>query len=133
MRGSRAALLVGEDAKVVILAAGAIETPRLWLNSGLPNPNGWVGRGLTDHAFDLVIGVLPDSIGAAFGPSSAARADYPGIGMIENAIATPAFSALALMLSDSGFAGFYDNGSGVGSAGADIVGRLPGGVVPTRP
>ena len=35
---------------------GAVETPRLWLNSGLPNPNGWVGRGLTDHAIDLVVG-----------------------------------------------------------------------------
>jgi choline dehydrogenase-like flavoprotein len=28
-----------EDAKVVVLAAGAVETPRLWLNSNLPNPN----------------------------------------------------------------------------------------------
>ena len=31
--------LVTEEAHVIVLAAGAVETPRLWLNSGLPNPN----------------------------------------------------------------------------------------------
>ena len=118
--------VVSEEATVVIMAAGAIETPRLWLNSGLPNTNAWVGRGLTDHAFDLVIGVLPESIGASAGPASAARVDYPGKGMIENAIATPANAAQITMLSDAGFAGFYDNGSTVGANGADVVGRLPG-------
>src|SRR6202035_2592660 len=41
-----------EEAAVVVLSAGCTETPRLWLNSGLPNPNGWVGRGYTDHYFD---------------------------------------------------------------------------------
>ncbi len=39
--------------------AGCTENPRLWLNSGLPNPNDWVGRGYTDHYFDWVIGVMP--------------------------------------------------------------------------
>src|SRR5262249_5934445 len=43
--------LVTEEARVIVLAAGTIETPRLWLKSGLPDPNGWVGRGLTDHFF----------------------------------------------------------------------------------
>src|SRR5262245_23440092 len=32
-----------EQARVVVLSAGSIESPRLWLNSGLPNPNDWVG------------------------------------------------------------------------------------------
>lgn len=36
------------DADVVVLAAGAIETPRLLLRSGLDNP--FVGQGLQDHA-----------------------------------------------------------------------------------
>ena len=40
----------------MVLAAGPIETPRLWLNSGLPNPNDEVGRGLTDHYLDFVVG-----------------------------------------------------------------------------
>lgn len=115
-----------ETATVVVMAAGAIETPRLWLNSQLPNSNDWVGRGLTDHAFDMIVGVMPDSIGASVGPASAARVDYPGRGMFENAIVTPALGAQILMASDSGFSGVYNNGSTVGSAGAGGVGRPPG-------
>ena len=114
------------DATVVVMAAGAIETPRLWLNSGLPNSNDWVGRGLTDHTLDMVVGLMPESIGASVGAASAARVDYPGYGMFENAIMTPAVAAQVLSLSDSGFAGIYGNGSTVGPAGADGVGRLPG-------
>src|SRR6478735_6116123 len=90
-----------EEARVVVLAAGAIESPRLWLNSGLPNPNDWVGRGLTDHAFDLVFGVLPRDIESSKGPGSAARADFPGRGALEGTIATPAASAFSAALSDS--------------------------------
>src|SRR5439155_24871893 len=36
-----------EEGKVVVMSAGCTENPRLWLNSGLPNPNDWVGRGYT--------------------------------------------------------------------------------------
>ena len=49
-----------EEATVVVLAGGTTENPRLWLNSGLPNPNGWVGRGYTDHYFDWLVGVFDD-------------------------------------------------------------------------
>ncbi len=92
------------EARVVVLAAGAIESPRLWLNSGLPNPNDWVGRGLTDHAFDLVFGVLPRDIESSKGPGSAARADFPGRGALEGTVATPAAAAFSAALSDSGVA-----------------------------
>ena len=51
-RNTRTGALTTEEGKVVVLAAGPLETPRLWLNSGLPNPNDQVGRGLTDHALD---------------------------------------------------------------------------------
>ncbi|OYR80427.1 hypothetical protein DJ71_14885, partial [Halorubrum sp. E3] len=44
------------DSEVVVLAAGAIETPRLWLNADLP-ANEWVGRGLTIHFGDNVMGL----------------------------------------------------------------------------
>jgi choline dehydrogenase-like flavoprotein len=64
---------VTEKAQVILMACGAIETPRLWLMSDLPNPNGWVGRGLTDHHFDTVIGVMPFDTGSSKGPGSAAR------------------------------------------------------------
>jgi choline dehydrogenase-like flavoprotein len=115
-----------EEARVVVLAAGAIETPRLWLNSGLPDPNGWVGRGLTEHYADLVGGVMPFETGSSKGPGSAARADFPGRGSFENAGAPPATSAFSGAFSDSGIAGFYDNGSPVGPGGADAVGRIIG-------
>jgi choline dehydrogenase-like flavoprotein len=115
-----------EEARVVVLAAGAIETPRLWLNSGLPDPNGWVGRGLTDHYPDVVVGVMPFDAGTSKGPGSAARADFPGRGSFENAGAPPATVAFSSAFSDSGIAGFYDNGSPLGPNGADGVGRIVG-------
>ena len=115
-----------EEARVVVLAAGAIETPRLWLNSGLPDPNGWVGRGLTDHYPDVVGGVMPFETGASKGPGSAARADFPGRGSFENAGAPPATAAFSAAFSDSGVAGFYDNGSPIDPGGADAVGRSIG-------
>lgn len=118
--------MFSEDATVVVMACGAIETPRLWLNSQLPNTNQWVGRGLTDHALDMVVGVMPDSIGASVGPASAARVDYPGQGMFEGAIMTPAVSAQLLTFSDAGFDGNYDNGVPGSAQGADGMGRLPG-------
>jgi glycine/D-amino acid oxidase-like deaminating enzyme len=93
-----------EEARVVVLAAGAIESPRLWLNSGLSNPNDWIGRGLTDHAFDLVVGILPRDIEATKGPGSGASADFPGRGSLEGTSATPAAAAFSAALSDSGVA-----------------------------
>src|SRR5262249_38625360 len=101
-------------------------TPRLWLNSGLPNPNDWVGRGMTDHHFDWVVGVFPFDTNATHGPNSAARADFPGRGSFEPVGIQPAFSAFALGISDSGMAGLYNNGAPVGPRGADAVGRLVG-------
>jgi choline dehydrogenase-like flavoprotein len=115
-----------ETARVVVLAAGAIESPRLWLTSGLPDPTGWVGRGLTDHHLDLVVGVMPNDVGATKGPASGARADFPGRGALEGAGSTPGITALSAGFSDSGIAGFYDNGAPVGAGGADGVGRPVG-------
>ena len=59
-RRRRPASAYTEEAKVIVMAGGCTEDPRLWLNSDLPNPNGWVGRGYTDHFFDWVIGRLAD-------------------------------------------------------------------------
>ena len=87
---------VVEDARAVVLAAGAIESPRLWFNSGLPNPNGWVGRGLTNHFEDLVLGLMPFETGFSKGPTSAARADFPGRGSVQNAGLPPADTAALL-------------------------------------
>jgi choline dehydrogenase-like flavoprotein len=125
-RSTKSGATASETARVVVMAAGSIETPRLWLTSALPDPNGWVGRGLTDHHLDLVVGVMPRDIGASKGPASAARADFPGRGAIEGAGGAPAVVALASGMSDSGIAGFYDNGAPVGAAGADGVGRAVG-------
>ena len=115
-----------DEARVVVVAAGAIESPRLWLNSGLPDPNGWVGRGLTDHHMDRVIGLLPEDIGSSRGAGSSARIDVPGRGAVEQGVTSPMVMAGVNASSDSGIAGHYDNGAPVGPQGADVVGRRIG-------
>ena len=116
-----------EDARVVVLAAGTVETPRLWFNSNLPNPNGWVGRGLTDHHLDMVTGVFDSETGSSKGAGSSARIDYPGYGGIENICLPPALQAYAFTYSDSGTAGAYRTASPATDAGADVRGRLVAG------
>ena len=79
-------------ADTIIMAAGAIETPRLWMNSNLPH-NPWVGRGLVNHWMDSVTGIfeeekLMEAIGKTdirpfVGQNAAARFDYPGLGVIQ--------------------------------------------------
>jgi GMC oxidoreductase len=117
--------MVSEDARAIVLSCGTVETPRLWLNSGLPNPNGWVGRGLTDHFVDLVSGIMPFDVGSSRGPGSNGRIDYPGVGMLEVIGVTPGLDAFLHAFSDAGIAGAYDNGLPE-SQGADLVGRLVG-------
>jgi choline dehydrogenase-like flavoprotein len=101
-----------ETAHVVVLAGGTTESPRLWLNSGLPNPNDWVGRGYTDHYFDLMVGLFDKDTDSSKGAASAARCEFPGHGGMENIGLGPALQAFAMQLSDSGSRGFYTNGRG---------------------
>lgn len=51
--------LFTEEARTIALSWRAAETPRLWLNSALPNPNGWRGVGLTDRFVNAVSGLMP--------------------------------------------------------------------------
>jgi len=118
--------ILTEDAKVIVLSCGTVENPRLWLNSGFPNSNGWVGRGLTDHYVDVVTGVMEFDVGTTRGPGSNGRIDYPGHGMLEVVGDTPGLRAGLCAFSDAGVPGFYDNGLPGGSYGADTVGRLIG-------
>lgn len=79
-------------AKVIVMAAGSIETPRLWLNSQLPE-NPWVGKGLINHWFDNVAGIFEEQdimnvlgesdIKPFVGQNAAARLDIPGLGVVE--------------------------------------------------
>jgi choline dehydrogenase-like flavoprotein len=114
------------EAKVVVLAAGAIESPRLWLNSELPDPGEWVGRGLTDHHMDAVFGVFDEYTGETRGAGSNARVDLPGYGAIEQVGMPPALLAYSLGYSDSGIHGYGRAGGVVDAAGADSLGRLVG-------
>lgn len=78
-------------ARVIVMSAGGIETPRLWLNSELPQ-NPWVGKGLTNHWFDSVTGIFDENvimnvlgisdIKPFVGQNSAARFDHPGLGTL---------------------------------------------------
>jgi choline dehydrogenase-like flavoprotein len=111
-RDTRTGETFSEDARVVVLSAGCVEDPRLWFNSRLPNPNGWVGRGLTDHAFDWLVGLFDEVTDSSKGPDSACRADFPGRGAMENVGLGPANEGISVALSDSGVRGAYDNGAG---------------------
>jgi hypothetical protein len=115
-----------ETAPVIVMAGGCTEDPRLYLNSGLPNPNGWVGRGYTDHYFDWVIGVFDEYTGSSKGVGSSARCDFPGHGGLENVGLPPALQAFSMAFSDSGIQGHYDNGRGFTGSWDGTTGRVPG-------
>src|SRR5262249_61421915 len=115
-----------EDAQVVVLAGGATETPRLWLNSGLPNPNGWVGRGYTTHDMDCVIGLFDEDTGNSRGPQSAARCDFPGYGGLQNVGLGPALQGLSMAFSASGVRNMYANGRGLTGPWDGPTGRILG-------
>lgn len=115
-----------EDAKVVVMSGGAVENPRLWFNSELPNPNDWVGRGFTDHYLDWTFGLFDENVGSSKGPASAARTDYPGYGMNMNVGLMPGIEAFAMTFSDSGIRGQYSNGRGMTGAWDGETGRLIG-------
>jgi choline dehydrogenase-like flavoprotein len=121
------------DSDAVVMAAGAIETPRLWLNSDLPE-NEWVGRGLTTHWFDWVVGVfdeatLEDAIGTDavrpyVGQNGAARFDYPGLGAIAVNAMPPGITAASIYgISQAGYS--FDN-EVPDDAPWDTRGRLAG-------
>jgi choline dehydrogenase-like flavoprotein len=120
------------SAEVVVLAAGAVETPRLWLNADLP-ANEWVGRGLTLHFGDNVMGLweeadLEGTLGKPTvdqhqGQDIAARFDYPGVGMLQTVGTAPGIGAiLGFGASASGFAFRNDPAD----APWDTVGRFAG-------
>lgn len=71
------------EAPVVVMAAGAIESPRLYLQSGLPDPTGDVGSGMTIHYYDWIVGHFPFQVDQHIGQNSAARFDHPGLGGLE--------------------------------------------------
>ena len=52
---------------IFVLAANAIETPRLMLASGLQSSSGLVGRNLMDHAYLLSWGLMPQVCGTMRG------------------------------------------------------------------
>src|SRR5690606_37029571 len=125
-RDVRTGMTYTEDARVVVMSGGCVEDPRLWINSELPNPNGWVGRGLTDHALDWVTGIMPYDTNSSKGPASAARADFPGLGCVENVGLPPALQALTAGFSDSGVRGAYDAGLGETGPWTGQAGRPQG-------
>ncbi|MBB6633164.1 GMC family oxidoreductase N-terminal domain-containing protein [Cohnella thailandensis] len=105
---------VGElTARAVVMAAGCIESPRLWFNSELPY-NYWVGRGLTNHCFDWVGGVFDEkdlmsimglpAVYPYMGHTSGARVDIPGIGIFQVSCLSPGLmSFLTYGFSEAGY------------------------------
>jgi choline dehydrogenase-like flavoprotein len=89
--------LTGEEheatARVVVLSAGCVESPRLWLNSQLPNTHDAVGRYLTIHWFDFVTGIFRHPIHPYVGQNSQGRVDFPGLGGLETVGLNPGNAA----------------------------------------
>lgn len=121
------------DADVVVLAAGCIETPRLYLNSDLPATE-WVGKGMTTHYFDYVVGVfdeetLQERIGQStldphVGQNSAARFDKPGTGGFELVGSGPGVAGFGnYSFSEGGYAFMRDDVDGPWDSRGRIVGR----------
>jgi len=107
-------------AKVIVMACGSIETPRLWLNSGLPE-NPWVGKGMVNHYFDCLSGIydeetLLENIGVSdvkpfVGQNAAARFDYPGLGVIQTFGTSPGlYASMLYATSDKGYQDFNPPG-----------------------
>jgi len=63
------------NAKHVVLATNAIETPKLWLLSGLDNRSDQVGRNLMDHLAAEVVGLFGQPVYPFRGPQSALGVD----------------------------------------------------------
>ena len=63
-QSGRAMGRVRVQAPIVVLAAGAINSPDLWLRSGLPNGSGQVGRNLHLHPACMVAGFYEQPINA---------------------------------------------------------------------
>jgi choline dehydrogenase-like flavoprotein len=88
------------ESKVVILAGGSVESPRLWLNSGLPNSNDVAGRYLTTHAQDFVTGFFDREVNPNVGQVTMARADFPRYGTLWSQGFGP--QAFSIVLAGSG-------------------------------
>ncbi|MCR2805662.1 GMC family oxidoreductase N-terminal domain-containing protein [Paenibacillus soyae] len=110
-------------AAVVVMAAGAIESPRLWLNSGLPD-NGWVGRGLVNHYFDWVTGLFDErdlisilgipTTDPFVGHTSGGRLDIPGLGsMIVTGLSPGLTSSMSFGMSQAGYASMHPYAAGL--------------------
>jgi choline dehydrogenase-like flavoprotein len=93
------------EARTVVLAAGSIESPRLWLGSGLPNSFDAVGRRLTMHLQDFVTGFFGREVHPNVGQVTMARADFPGYGTFWSQGFGP--QAFAVVIAAAG-AGYWD-------------------------
>lgn len=119
-------------AETVVMAAGSIESPRLWFNSGLPD-NPWVGRGLVNHYMDWVSGIFDErdlipilgssDINPFVGHTCGARMDLPGLGALQSVGMSPGLTASFYGVSESGYS--FLNQPGM-SDPWDIKGRLFG-------
>jgi choline dehydrogenase-like flavoprotein len=61
--------VVTVSGKIFVLAANAVENPRLMLASGFSSSSGLIGRNLMDHAYLLSWGLMPERCGTMRGTS----------------------------------------------------------------
>ena len=106
------------DAKIVVLAANAIETPRLWLYSKLRNDNDLVGRYLMDHLQNEAVCFMPEPIYPFRGPQNTSSIpsflDHPK---------RDKFSAFNVSIGNDGWGRFVDE-NGKSKAPFNILDEL---------
>jgi choline dehydrogenase-like flavoprotein len=101
--------VVEAESPIVVLSGGSVESPRLYVNSGLPDPHDVVGRYLTVHLQDVVTGFFDHDVRPDVGQVSMARADFPGYGTLFVQGYGP--QSFAIVVAGAG-RGFWDDDTG---------------------
>ena len=88
-------------AKIVVLAANAIESAKIWLMSPLGNKSGQVGRNLMDHVQQEIVGLFPEPVYTFRGPQG-----LSGIEVFRDGEFRKDFAAFRMSVGNDGWGRF---------------------------
>ncbi|MBC7248263.1 MAG: GMC family oxidoreductase [Actinobacteria bacterium] len=119
------------EARVVVLAAGAICTPYLLLRQGLANSSGQVGKNLAVHPCTQAVALFDEVLGPPRGIPQACYVDeFQGEGiMLEGGTVPPEIHVLSLPFAGRRSAGLMVKYPNMGIFGGMVSESVSGGVV----